>query len=135
MKLYEGACAYVEAAGSAVTAVEGANFRVALREGRAVVDPASGEVEVSSIIRSQDAPDKIRVGELKADSAGGYQFIESPPVLDIIGRESRSLQTRVTGQNDKPIPDVPVIFALSSKSLGMFPEGQVHSRQPPMPRE
>ena len=66
MKLYEGACAYVEAAGSAVTAVEGANFRVAVREGRAVVDPASGEVEVSSIIRSQDAPDKIRVGELKA---------------------------------------------------------------------
>ena len=120
--LDKGACAYVEVAGSAVTASEGASFRVAIREGEVIVDPASGEVEVSSIM-SQDAARKLSFGEIRADSAGGFTFIELPPRLDVQTRETRNIQSRVTDQNDKPIPDVPVIFALSGKSIGLFPGG------------
>jgi hypothetical protein len=122
IKLDESAIAYVEAAGSRVTASSGANFRVATCEGKVIVDSSRGSVEVSPI-RSQDAAAKIKLGELRTDSAGGFTFVELPPRLDVQARETRNIQMRVTDQNDKPVPDIPVIFALSSKSMGAFPGG------------
>jgi hypothetical protein len=122
VKLDKNASAYVETAGSLVTASTGANFRVATREGKVIVDSASGNVEVSSIT-SQNAAAKMKYGELRTASVGGFTFVELPPRLDVQARETRNIQTRVTDENDKPIPDIPVIFAVSGKGVGLFPGG------------
>lgn len=122
VKLDKSASAYVEAAGSVVTSSTGANFRVATREGKVIVDSIRGNVEVSSSTW-QNAAAKIKYGELRTASVGGFTFVELPPRLDVQARETRNIQTRVTDENDKPVPDIPVIFAASSKSLGVFPGG------------
>jgi hypothetical protein len=122
VKLDQDACGYVEAAGSFVTTSSGAAFRVGVREGIIAIDTTSGNVEVSPL-GLQDAPRKMTYGETKPDPVLGSTFLVLPPILDVDARSTRDIQTRVTDANDKPIPDLPVLFAVSAKGVGIFPGG------------
>jgi hypothetical protein len=122
VKLEARAFAYVQAAGAYVTTSSGADFRVGIREGRIVVNTLSGDAKVLSL-GQQSEPRKIEYGEMKPDPVSGATFAMLPPILDVEARSTRDIQTRVTDANDKPIPDVPVLFAVSAKGIGMFPGG------------
>lgn len=121
VELEKEARAHVEATGSAVSASAGASFQIGIRQGELSVDATSGEVEIAAISRQQ-TPKKIAFGESR-DTISGFTFIELSPSLDVMARTTRYPQSRVTDENDKPIPDLPVVFVLSSKSLGVFPGG------------
>lgn len=97
--------AYVEASGSAFTASRGASFRVGARYGRAMLNTIKGTVN-----ETQAAQPQYRI---------------RPPVgqggdISVKARATRQIQMQVTDEHDRPLPDVPVIFALGggSGSLG-----------------
>lgn len=91
------AAAYVEAWGSAFTASRGASFRVGARDGRALLNTMTG-----TVTEAQAAQPKYRI---------------RPPVgqggdISVKARSTRQIQMQVTDENDRPLPDVPVVFAL-----------------------
>lgn len=113
--LRQDAGAYVESSGSSFTASGGANFRVAIREGRALVDMASGEMQVGPQATQRGL--KIRLVESNPDPL-------LPPVdlglrFDVERRTTRQTQWQVTDENDKPVPDVPLILTVIG-NVGQF---------------
>jgi hypothetical protein len=91
------AAAYVEARGSAFTALRGASFSVEAREGRALLNTTTGTVTEAQVAQPQY---RIR-----------------PPVgqggdISVKARATRQIQMQVTDENGRPMPDVPVVFAL-----------------------
>jgi hypothetical protein len=103
--LQEEAAAYVEACGQAFTATSGAKFRLGIREGRAVLDREKGDVAV----QAQQRQYIIRPVGLGA-------------TISVRARSTRQIQVQVTDENDKPVPDVPVIFLLSGR-VGVLGSG------------
>jgi hypothetical protein len=121
VRLEESACAYLEAAGSAATTSRGASLSVIIRGSKMAVEATKGEVEITQI-SPQSRASKIAYGEIRRDALGNNVFIELSPRLDVEQRTARNITMRVTDKNDKPIPDLPVIFTVS-KGLGVFPGG------------
>jgi hypothetical protein len=110
LKLSPGAGAYVEAGGSAFTAEPGASFGVELREARASLVRNAGVVSVQDQPIPQDV--KIRmVDDLGRPVSSGSQ-------LSVRARSTRQVQVQVTDKNDKPLPDLPVLFSLGDPCLG-----------------
>jgi hypothetical protein len=111
IKLNPGAGAYVEAGRTALTASRGARFNVSVQEGRALLTTAAGVVRV----QDQAAPPQdvnIRVvDELGRPVASGSEF-------SVRARSTRQVQVQVTDKNDKPLPDLPVLFSLGNPCLG-----------------
>jgi len=109
------AFAYIEASGSAITASGGANFCVGIREGRAVINVANGDVRAES-----QAPErglKIRFVTPNPDPL-------KPPIdlglaTDVATRKTREMQFQVTDANDKPVPDLPLTLTVVGK-IGSF---------------
>ena len=118
VKLDTKAAAYVEAGFSALTASPGATFAVSLDNGRARVTTASGVVTA----QDQPAPPQdvnIRVvDDLGRPVASGSQF-------SVRARSTRQVQVQVTDKNDKPLPDLPVLFSLGNPCLGSLGLGAV----------
>lgn len=109
-KLNRDAAAYVEAAGSTFTAEPGASFGIGVRDARASLVRLAGEVSVQDQPVPQDV--KIRlVDELGRPVSSGSQ-------LSVRARSTRQVQVQVTDQNDKPLPDLPVLFSLGNPCLG-----------------
>lgn len=104
IKLDADAGAYVEAAGSAFTASPKAHFRIDATEGRATLARLSGTVTVEQ--RSTQP-----------------RYILRPPAgqgssLSVSARSTRQIQIQVTDENDRPVPDLPILFSLGDPCLG-----------------
>lgn len=105
----QSAEAYVESGGSVFTASRGANFSVRVVDGRASVETFAGAVRAQDPTR-QDVNIRI-VDELGRPVASGSQ-------LSVRSRSTRQIQVQVTDKNDKPLPDLPVLFSLGDPCLG-----------------
>ena len=110
VELHSDAGAYVEAAGSRFTASRGASFRIGMQEGRAVLYTITGTVNTEV---QQGRPNyKIR----PVDELG--RPVDLGRTLSVRARSTRNFQIQVTDENDKPIPDLPILFSLGSPCLG-----------------
>jgi hypothetical protein len=99
LRLNPDAGAYVEAAGSAFTASGGASFRVGVREGRPVLETLSGTVH------EQQQPAAQRRYVLRPVGSGS--------TISVRTRSTRQLQIQVTDENDRSVPDLPILFLLA----------------------
>jgi hypothetical protein len=117
VKLNAGAGAYVEAGSSAFTASRGASFSVSVEEGRASLSTAAGVVRVQDQPVPQDVNIRL-VDDLGRPVSSGSQF-------SVRARSTRQVQVQVTDKNDKPLPDLPVLFSLGNPCLGTLGLGAV----------
>ena len=90
--------AYIEAAGSAYSASRGSSFSLAVRDGKAVLKTTTGNVVVSD-----QAPQRRYI----------LRPVGSGSTISVRARSTRQIQVQVTDENDKPVPDIPIIFALA----------------------
>jgi len=109
MKLDASAGAYVEAAGSTFIASPNAHFRVDMSEGQATLARFSGTV----------------IAERQTSQA---RYILRPPAgqgaaLSVAARSTRQVQIQVTDENDRPVPDLPILFSLANPCLGSLGVG------------
>lgn len=118
VKLSAGAGAYIEAGRSELTSSRGASFRVSVEDGLALLTTSVGVVRV----QDQPAPPQdvnIRVvDDLGRPVSSGSQF-------SVRARSTRQIQVQVTDKNDKPLPDLPVLFSLGNPCLGSLGLGAV----------
>lgn len=121
VKLSEQAGAYVEAMGTAFTASAGARFNLLIRDNRALLDSVAGEVTETRFVRQTDL--KIRaLDELGRPIASGSRF-------SVRARSTRQIQVQVTDQNDRPVANVAVVFALGDPCLGTLGVGAGTNRR------
>jgi hypothetical protein len=105
IKLEREAGAYVEASGSRFTASRNAQFRVEVAEGLALVETITGTVA------AEQQPTGQRRYILRPVAGQGA-------ALSVAARSTRQIQIQVTDENDRPIPDLPLLFSLGSPCLG-----------------
>lgn len=110
INLNAGARAYVEAGSSAFSAFAGASFNVRLDSNGAVLNTLAGEVLAQDPTPPQDVNIRI-VDELGRPVSSGAQ-------LSVRARSTRQVQVQVTDKNDKPLPDLAVLFSLGDPCLG-----------------
>ncbi|MEK6284558.1 MAG: hypothetical protein AABO57_02345 [Acidobacteriota bacterium] len=110
VKLNAGAGAYVEAATSAFIASRGASFSVRVQEERASL------TRIVGLVRVQDQPVPQDVNIRVVDELG--RPVSSGSQLSVRARSTRQVQVQVTDKNDKPLPDLPVLFSLGNPCLG-----------------
>lgn len=110
VRLNSAAGAYIEAAGSVITAEPGASFGIDVKDARASVVKLAGAVSIQDQPFPQDV--KIRlVDDLGRPLSAGTQ-------LSVRARSTRQVQVQVTDKNDKPLPDLAVLFSLGDPCLG-----------------
>ena len=110
VRLTRDSGAYIEAPGSTFIASPGASFNVDVTEGRALLTTVVGVV----ITQDQPVPQDVNiriVDELGRPVSSGSQ-------LSVRARSTRQIQVQVTDKNDKPLPDLPVLFSLGDPCLG-----------------
>jgi hypothetical protein len=90
--------AYIESGGRIFTANKGSSFRASNLDGR---------FEVLGNVSFQNAPQYI------------VRPVEVGATFSVKARSTRQIQIQVTDEKDRPVPDIPVIFALGSQ-LGKF---------------
>ncbi len=117
VKLNPGAGAYVEAGRSALTASRGASFSVSMEEGAASLTTVAGVVSVQDQPPPQDVNIRL-VDDLGRPVSSGSQF-------SVRARSTRQIQVQVTDKNDKPLPDLPVLFTLGNPCLGSLGLGAI----------
>jgi len=117
IKLNVAAGAYVEAGTSVFTASRGASFTVRMNEGRASLSTVAGVVGVRDQAPPQDLNIRV-VDDLGRPVASGSQ-------LSVRARSTRQVQVQVTDKNDKPMPDLPVLFSLADPCLGSLGLGAI----------
>jgi len=117
LKLNATAGAYVEAPGSAFIASPGASFKVRVEDGRTSLITVAGTVRVQDQPVPQDVNIRI-VDDLGRPVSSGSQF-------SVRARSTRQIQVQVTDKNDKPLPDLPVLFSLGNPCLGTLGLGAV----------
>jgi hypothetical protein len=102
--LEQSAEAYVEAGGKAITSSRGASFRVGAGEDGAIVDTLRGSVT---------AGDQTPQGRYTIRPVGGRANVS------VRLRKTREVQVQVTDENDRPVPDVPIIFTLGGSGAAL----------------
>jgi hypothetical protein len=115
VRLNSEAGAYVEAGRSSFRASRGASFNIKMEEGRGSLLDSTGTV----VFQDQPAPQDVNirvVDELGRPVASGSQF-------SVRARSTRQIQVQVTDKNDKPLPDLPVLFSLGDPCLGSLGVG------------
>jgi hypothetical protein len=105
IKLAEDAGAYVEAAGSGFTASPSAEFRVNADDGFASLKTIAGTVTATQ------QPVTQRRYILRPVAGQGAS-------LSVAARSTRQVQIQVTDENDRPVPDIPLLFSLGDPCLG-----------------
>jgi hypothetical protein len=108
--LHPSATASVVSFDHGFTAATGATFRVAVRDRQPVLSTISGEVRSEQQTPAADVNIRI-VDDLGRPVSSGSQF-------SVRARSTRQIQVQVTDKNDKPIPDLPVLFSLGNPCLG-----------------
>ena len=104
VKLDRDAGAHIEAAGSRFTASPNASFRINVKEGLASLARTTGNVLVEQSTVQQ-------------------RYTLRPPTgqgstLSVSARSTRQIQIQVTDENDRPVPDLPILFSLGDPCLG-----------------
>ena len=120
VRLNQDAGAYVEACGTRFTALQGASFRIGIREGLAVLSIVRGRVDSE---QTQRPNYKIR----PVDELG--RPVDLGRTLSVRSRSTRNFQIQVTDENDKPIPDLPILFSLGDPCLGSLGVGAAGGTQ------
>lgn len=115
VKLNPEAGAYLQAGRSSFSASRGASFNIKMEEGRALLIEATGTVNIQDQQVPQDVNIRV-VDELGRPVASGSQF-------SVRARSTRQVQVQVTDKNDKPLPDLPVLFSLGDPCLGSLGVG------------
>jgi len=129
--LQTGTRAYLDSFDASFIAGAGARFRFGIRENRTVVDLLGGKVaDLGSWV--VQAPPPIMLAAARASRAQAqaqaprqpYRIkpvggISESAVFDVRARATRQIQVQVTDENDRPVPDIPIIFALGS-NIGRF---------------
>ncbi|HSB11035.1 MAG TPA: hypothetical protein VLM38_16220 [Blastocatellia bacterium] len=110
VNLNENAGAYVEAGASSFIASPGASFNIGIEASRAALTILGGEVKAQDPTPPQDVNIRV-VDELGRPVSSGSQ-------LSVRARSTRQIQVQVTDKNDKPLPDLPVLFSLGDPCLG-----------------
>jgi hypothetical protein len=108
VKLQEGVSAYIQSCGSVFTSSNGAAFRITATDGVAIAKASYGTIE-----EQQPATQKkyfVRPVGLGAQTS-------------VRARSTRQIQVQVTDENDKPVPDIPIIFALGTAGAGTLGSG------------
>jgi hypothetical protein len=108
VKLQNDAGAYIESCGYKMTAIEGASFQVALRGGLPIVDVFKGAVTVET--QTSQAKYIVRPVGMGATTS-------------VRARSTRQIQVQVTDENDKPVPDLPILFTLGIPGNGSLGSG------------
>lgn len=114
LKLGPDSGGYAEAGGSVFTASRGAAFKLEVNEGTPVLTTSAGKVRTDQLPQSDL---KIQV----VDELG--RPVTSGAMLSVRARSTRQLQVRVTDKNDRPVPDVPVIFLVGGSGGGTLGSG------------
>ncbi|HET9529319.1 MAG TPA: hypothetical protein VFQ92_03135 [Blastocatellia bacterium] len=97
VRLEAQAGAFVRAADSAFAATSGSSFRIGINEGQPVIDTFTGSVSAIQ----QPAQRKYLVRPVGVGSN-----------ISVRVRATRQIQVQVTDENDRPVPDLPIIFLL-----------------------
>jgi hypothetical protein len=100
--------AYIDACGYVLTATDGSSFNIGARNGPPEIEVTSGSVQ----IESQPVERKFIIRPIGLGSS-----------MSVHARSSRQIQVQVTDENDKPIPDLPILFALGSSGAGSLGSG------------
>ncbi len=107
VRLQEGVSAYIQACDTVFTASSGASFKVSAREGRAVAEASYGTVETEQTTQRRFTVKPIGMGATNS----------------VVARSTRQIQVQVTDENDRPVPDIPIIFALGGAGSGTLGSG------------
>jgi hypothetical protein len=108
IELHPQSGAFVEAAGRRFTALQGASFRIGIHDGLAVLTTVSG------IVNSQSQRPNYKIKPV--DDLG--RPVDLGSSLSVRARSTRNFNIQVTDENDKPIPDLPILFSLGNPCLG-----------------
>jgi hypothetical protein len=98
VKLNDKSEAYVESGGLIFTADAGSSFRAS---------NCNGQLEILGDVIFQNSRQYI------------VRPVEVGATLSVKARSTRQIQIQVTDENDRPVPDLPIIFTLGSQ-LGKF---------------
>jgi hypothetical protein len=134
VKLDASAGAYVQAVDNNFIAPNGSSFRLIRRQGQTLTEALPGAVEaigsyhieaplpvLDAALRSQQTPITASTRRYKIRPVG---FDYS---MTVATRSTRQIQVQVTDENDRPVPDVPVIWGLRAargQSVGTLPNDQ-----------
>jgi len=113
--LKEDAGAYIEAGGSSFHTERGASFKVGITDGQAELSEVSGAV--TTAVQNVQAARKI----FPLGSSG--RPIAAQGKIQVRLRSTRTVQFQVTDENDRPIPDVPIIITIGSAAHGALGAG------------
>lgn len=110
VRLNSEAGAFIQTATSVFTASRGARFNIRVGQGRDSLASTVG------VVRTQDQPPPQDVNIRLVDDLG--RPVASGSQFSVRARSTRQVQVQVTDKNDKPIPDLPVLFSLGNPCLG-----------------
>lgn len=138
LRLQPGVSAQLKSGASSLLASAGASLRFSLRAQEPVVEVESGNVVP---LRNQDLEDLTSISansdlsarnDLQTQSTQpGYVLkpvggVRGSAVFDVRARATRQIQIQVTDENDRPVPDVPIIITFGSQ-LGRFSSTTISS--------
>jgi hypothetical protein len=117
VKLQPTVSAYVQVLKTTFAASRGARFRVAIREGRAVFDATEGTgLELGDWVAQPLNELAAQVGQQGLQ----HRYLVRPVGLTsnifVKASSTRQIQVQVTDENDKRVPDLPVVFSLNGTS-------------------
>ncbi len=111
--------ALLEIAGTTFITTKGAQVRAGVRDGQPIVLATTGHAvslgnfgllsaaEAAAVAEQQTAPRKYIIKPLNLGTN-----------TEIRARSTRNLQIQVTDENDRPVPDAPILFLLGSGGSG-----------------
>jgi hypothetical protein len=109
--------ATLQIAGATFVTTKGAEVRAGVRDGQAVVRATAGKAITLGSFGLLSAAEAAAVQQ---QQAGPRKYIIKPLNLgtntEIRARSTRNLQIQVTDENDRPVPDAPVLFLLGGGS-------------------
>lgn len=99
--------AYIEAGGASFNAVAGSRFRIRVKDGRPLLETIEGLVHISQQTQRRYVVRPVGMGSN----------------ISVRARSTRQIQVQVTDENDDPVPDLPILFALGSRGVGSLGPG------------
>jgi hypothetical protein len=110
--------AKLEIAGTTYVTTRGAQFRAGVRDHQPVVIATSGQMLQIGNFGLGLYDKEAAMAAAAQQQVGPRKYLIKPLNLgtntEIRARSTRNLQVRVTDENDRPVPDAPVLFLLGS---------------------
>lgn len=107
VQLQPNTSAYIEAGGLVFQATPGASFRLTMSGEIPTLNIESGKVQTQTTPQRRYTVRPVGMGAK----------------LSVRARSTRQIQVQVTDENDKPVPDLPILFALGQGSGGVLGSG------------